>query len=96
MSTDTTLAGTTALVTGATSGIGRAVAARLAQAGAEVVRHGRDLGRGAALVDEITALGGRAWTRSRVPRAPVRARSTGTSRSAPARRSCWWVCSLRA
>jgi len=54
------LAGKTALVTGATAGIGRAVAIRLADAGAEVVVHGRDPRRGAELVSEITGRGGRA------------------------------------
>ncbi|WP_306205714.1 SDR family NAD(P)-dependent oxidoreductase [Actinoplanes sp. RD1] len=54
------LTGRTALVTGATAGIGRAVAERLADAGAEVVAHGRDADRGAELVAAITARGGRA------------------------------------
>ncbi|MER6536387.1 SDR family NAD(P)-dependent oxidoreductase [Streptomyces sp. 900105755] len=56
----TALQGRTALVTGATSGIGKAVAQSLARQGAEVVLHGRDLARGEALVKEIEAEGGSA------------------------------------
>jgi NAD(P)-dependent dehydrogenase (short-subunit alcohol dehydrogenase family) len=54
------LEGLSALVTGATSGIGRAAAQALARHGAEVIVHGRDLGRGGAVVDAITADGGKA------------------------------------
>jgi NAD(P)-dependent dehydrogenase (short-subunit alcohol dehydrogenase family) len=54
------LAGQRALVTGATSGIGRAVALDLAQEGVDVVVHGRDATRGAETVEEITGAGGKA------------------------------------
>jgi NAD(P)-dependent dehydrogenase (short-subunit alcohol dehydrogenase family) len=47
-------------VTGATSGIGRAVALQLARDGVDVVVHGRDAARGAETVEEITAAGGEA------------------------------------
>ena len=54
------LEGLHALITGATSGLGRAVAEHLARGGAEVIVHGRDAARGAAVVDAITAAGGKA------------------------------------
>jgi NAD(P)-dependent dehydrogenase (short-subunit alcohol dehydrogenase family) len=54
------LEGKTALVTGATSNIGRAIATRFAAEGAHVVVSGRDAARGREVVDEIAAAGGRA------------------------------------
>ncbi|MFF4806455.1 SDR family NAD(P)-dependent oxidoreductase [Streptomyces sp. NPDC002144] len=60
MSGTTPLQGSTALVTGATAGIGRAVARRLAEEGAQVVLHGRDSTRGEDLAKNIEQAGGSA------------------------------------
>jgi NAD(P)-dependent dehydrogenase (short-subunit alcohol dehydrogenase family) len=60
VSQDRSLQNHRALVTGATSGIGRAIALQLARDGAEVIVHGRDAARGAKTVEAITAAGGRA------------------------------------
>lgn len=54
------LDGKTAIVTGATSGMGHAIAIRFAAEGAHVVAGGRNRERGEALVEEIRADGGRA------------------------------------
>ena len=54
------LEGKVALVTGATSGIGRAGALQLAAQGAAVIVHGRDAERGAAVVKEIESAEGSA------------------------------------
>jgi 3-oxoacyl-[acyl-carrier protein] reductase len=57
----TTLTGKTALVTGASRGIGRASALAIAKAGAQVLVHyGRGAAEAAAVVAEIRAAGGRA------------------------------------
>ena len=56
----TRLAGKTALVTGATSNIGRAIATTYAAEGAHVVVSGRDAERGSEVLTEIRAAGGRA------------------------------------
>lgn len=50
-------AGKTVLVTGATDGLGRAIARSLAAQGAHVIVHGRNAARGAALVEEIAESG---------------------------------------
>ena len=48
-----------ALITGGTSGIGRAVAKKLAQLGVHVLVVGRNAERGEKTVDEIRAAGGK-------------------------------------
>uniref|UniRef100_UPI00366F734C SDR family NAD(P)-dependent oxidoreductase n=1 Tax=Pontibacter rugosus TaxID=1745966 RepID=UPI00366F734C len=60
LTSDDRLAGRTALVTGASSGIGEAVARVLAASGAKVGVAGRDPQRTQAVVDAITASGGSA------------------------------------
>jgi NAD(P)-dependent dehydrogenase (short-subunit alcohol dehydrogenase family) len=62
MATTTTaeLGGQTALVTGATSGIGKATALTLAEHGATVLVHGRDPIRGAQVIEQIHQGSGRA------------------------------------
>src|SRR6185503_13786666 len=53
----------TVLVTGATDGLGKAVASELAQAGAAVLVHGRDDERGAQTLAELGS-DGAAWYRA--------------------------------
>src|SRR6266545_6689401 len=55
------LEGQTALVTGSTSGIGRAIALELAAAGARVIIHGRRAEAAAAVADEVVSLGATAF-----------------------------------
>ena len=54
------LHGLRALVTGATSGLGRAIASQLARDGADVTVHGREATRGVQAVEEIQLQGGSA------------------------------------
>ena len=54
------LSGLRALVTGATAGMGKAVAEALGRHGAEVIVHGRNPERGAAVTGAIIAAGGAA------------------------------------
>jgi NAD(P)-dependent dehydrogenase (short-subunit alcohol dehydrogenase family) len=54
------LAGSTAVVTGASRGIGRAIAIRLAQAGADIAMWGRDSTAMRAVAQEIAAARGKA------------------------------------
>jgi len=54
------LTGKVALVGGSTDGIGKAIALKLAECGADICVNGRDPGKGQALVKEIEAKGQRA------------------------------------
>src|SRR5690606_3869659 len=54
------MTGKTALVTGSTDGLGRAVAVRLGALGATVLVHGRNRERGAEVVRDVEAAGGSA------------------------------------
>jgi NAD(P)-dependent dehydrogenase (short-subunit alcohol dehydrogenase family) len=58
--TDFSLEGKVAVITGASRGIGRAIALRLAQAGAKVMVSSRKLENVQAVADEIAAAGGEA------------------------------------
>jgi NAD(P)-dependent dehydrogenase (short-subunit alcohol dehydrogenase family) len=64
------LEGLSALVTGATSGIGRAAAEELGRRGAEVVVHGRNPARGSAVAGTTPrrVLGGLAFRMTCEPR----------------------------
>ena len=57
---DLQLSGKRALITGSTSGIGRAIAITLAAEGATVLIHGRDAERAKATADAVAAAGGTA------------------------------------
>ena len=68
------LDGLTALVTGATAGIGEAAAIGLARQGASVIVHGRNAERGASVVKGIQAAGGQAQHLSLAGGQPARVR----------------------
>ena len=73
---------TTALITGATSGIGRAVADKLAQSGVHVVVVGRNAERGEKTIAEIHVGAGKPISSRPIfatPRAPVRSREGPSS-----------------
>ena len=59
---DSSLAGKTALVTGSSRGIGRAIAIALAARGAHVIVTARSLDAAAATAEEIRRAGGKAGT----------------------------------
>src|SRR5215469_1436164 len=58
------LDGQVVLVTGATDGLGRALAVSLAEAGATVLIHGRDAGRITATTEDVRAMSGSDQVRS--------------------------------
>src|ERR1700728_1602311 len=87
MSPTPTLQDQRALVTGATSGLGRAIALQLARDGAEVIVHGRDAARGA---ETVAAIGAGPPTSTTLPGSSVwpktLARSTFSSTTPGSRR----------
>lgn len=74
-----------ALITGATDGIGRLTAGRLARRGAAVFVHGRDQGEIDAVVQRIRAAGGDAqgWNADFAALARVRAMARNVLDAAP-------------
>ena len=77
------LAGKTALITGSTSNIGRAIALAFAAEGAHVVVSGRDETRGGAVVEQIRASGGEAdFVRADLDGTPAVSRALAAEASA--------------
>lgn len=58
---DVSMVDKTVMVTGSTDGMGRVLALRLGESGANVIVHGRNVERGEAVVEQIRSAGGRAW-----------------------------------
>src|SRR3954470_17919457 len=77
----------TALITGSTSNIGRAIAVAFGAEGAHVVVSGRDARRGAEVVLDIEAAGGPGGFRGGAPRSCSKARRPPAARTASPRRS---------
>ena len=75
------MGGKVVLITGGTSGIGKAAATALAAMGAEVVVTGRSRERGEVAVEEIRRSSGNEASRSRSPTSRSRRRSAGWRRS---------------
>ncbi|GHH41081.1 SDR family NAD(P)-dependent oxidoreductase [Lentzea cavernae] len=77
------LEGRTALITGSTSNIGRSIAVAFAREGAHVVVSGRDKTKGAAVLEEIRASGGRAdFVRADLDGTPALSHALATEASA--------------
>jgi NAD(P)-dependent dehydrogenase (short-subunit alcohol dehydrogenase family) len=75
----TRLEGKTALVTGSTSNIGRAIALAFGSEGAHVVVSGRNIERGTKVVEQIRAVGGRAdFVAADLDGSPAASRSLAT------------------
>ncbi|HEY1640624.1 MAG TPA: SDR family oxidoreductase [Streptosporangiaceae bacterium] len=74
------LQGKTALITGSTSNIGRAIALALAAAGAHVIVSGRDESRGAAVMARIRSAGGTAdYIRAELDGSPAASQALATA-----------------
>ncbi|MET9225874.1 glucose 1-dehydrogenase [Lentzea sp. NPDC003310] len=76
------LQGKTALITGSTSNIGRSIALAYGREGAHVVVSGRDEARGAEVVEQIRANGGKAdFVRADLDGSPAASRALATEAS---------------
>ena len=87
---DVDCTGKQALVTGSTSGIGRAAAVALGRLGADVIVHGRDTAAGERVVEDLEAVGADARFVA-ADFADVAAVGSWPRRSAPRRTA--WTCS---
>ena len=93
---DLRLGGKRALITGSSTGIGAAIACRLAAEGAAVLVHGRRAAAVHKLVDQIAAAGGRATGTHRAPAtsSSCAVRSVPDARHTYTKSMCRWAPTL--